>query len=106
MPAVHSVDVDWPRVRESTNLAVFKGVVAYRDDAKKDFRGVRREIATGVETTEEAKRMFTERLKNVQAMNANEIQKSADAYDDHIETAKFICHTSADVVMIGATILS
>lgn len=106
LPSIRTVDVPWDKVRDAAQTACNRDLAVYRRSAPRDMRGVAFDVKWKLQQVPVFKRNFRSYLSDVQAENMAEIHKAVDDYAGLVDCARFLRNTSADVVAIGATILS
>jgi hypothetical protein len=107
LPDIRSVEVDWDRVRSSATKAADDDFNRLAEQAAtRDVRDVYRELSYMVTATGSYTTAFVDWLGAVQTGNMSRINSAVDSYGTAIEVAKFVRDTSADGLMVGATILT
>ncbi len=104
LPKTKTVEVEWPKVRESGKYASDGDMEHFRQVASSDMRAVTEEVQYQVEQTSVNLAQFKRQLKEVQIENASAIDESVNDYEGLIEASRFVRDTSADVVVVGSTI--
>jgi hypothetical protein len=104
LPDVRSIEVDWARVDASASDAADRDLNRMAERATVDARGMYLDLKGMVEDTSRSTNAFTDRLGALQTENMARITSAVDSYGTQIEVAKFVRDTSADGLMVGATI--
>lgn len=106
LPEIASVEVDWDQVQaRSPEIARIDGR-RMREVAQRDVRAMARMVRQRVDETARLTNGFLDRMAAVQTENTMSINRSVSSYDGQIEVAKFVRDTSADGLMVGATMLT
>lgn len=106
LPEIASVEVDWDQVQsKAPEIARYDGQ-RMRQIAQRDARAMALEVQGRVEFTSRLTNGFLDRMAAVQSENTVSISRSVESYDNQIEVAKFVRDTSADGLMVGATMLT
>jgi len=106
LPDVSQIEVDWERVRRDAALNTDQEVQSMRQQAKHDARKVARDLAWGTDEAARYKELFIDWMGEVQTQNMHNINKAVDDYESKIEIARFVRDTSADGLMVGASVMS
>jgi len=106
MPDIKSVDVDWDRVQTTALTQADYDLNRLAERATHDVRDLYNELKWMVDDTSRMTHDFTDQLAAVQSDNMARINSAVDSYGTQIEVAKFVRDTSADGLMVGASILS
>jgi hypothetical protein len=104
LPDVRSIEVDWARVDASASDNADRDLNRMAERATMDARGMYLDLKGMVEDTSRYTNAFTDRLGALQTENMARINGAVDSYGAQIEVAKFVRDTSADGLMVGASI--
>jgi hypothetical protein len=106
LPDVSHVEVDWGAVRTYADRYTDDDVRDMRSIASMDAGRVARRLEEMIDTTALKKEALVDWLGTVQTQNMRSINKAVDDYESHIEIAKFVRDTSAEGLMVGASVMS
>ena len=106
MPDVTHIEVDWERVHANAAACADEDVRVMREAAKRDARSVAYQLEWAVDEAYRLKELFLDDMADVQTRNMQRISSSTEGYEGQVELLKFLRDTSADGLMVGATILS
>jgi hypothetical protein len=106
LPDVSHVEVDWEKVKNVADGMTESDMSNYRNRATFDAAGVAAELDEMVDIAAMNKEKFLDWMGFIQTQNMEQIQKSVKDYEADIGIAKFVRDTSADGVMVGASILT
>lgn len=106
MPDIRSLEVDWEQVRMRSTAAADADFARIAERATRDVRDLHRELKWMVERTSNQTTAFSDRLAALQSENMARISSAVSSYGTQIEVTKFVRDTSADGLMVGATIMS
>jgi hypothetical protein len=106
LPDVSQIEVDWDMVH---SRAESDADVETRDmaaQAKTNAAAVAQRLEAMIDTAARNRESFIDWMGVVQTGNMRSISEAVDAYDSQIEIAKFVRDTSADGLMVGASVMS
>lgn len=106
LPEIAQVDVDWKAVESKAPLVAQQDGAQMRRLAQHDVRAMAMELQYKVAQTTRYTNAFLDQMAAVQTENSRSISRAVDSYDGQIEAAKFVRDTSADGLMVGATLLT
>lgn len=106
LPDVRSLEVDWESVRARSITLADMDFEELSEKATRDVRILHRALQNMVGETSRLTSAFTDRLGALQSENMARINGAVASYDSQIGAARFFRDTSADGLMIGATILT
>jgi hypothetical protein len=106
LPDVSHVEVDWDAVRRQTDADTDGEMQDMTAQARTDAAGVAYRLESMIETAARNKEAFVDWMGNVQTQNMKNIDQAVDDYESHIEVARFVRDTSADGLMVGASVMS
>lgn len=106
LPDISHIEVDWDLVKLDAAAYAGQEVETMRDRARFNASGVANELALRIDEAALFKEQFVNWMKKVQIKNSTNINKSVDDYEENIEIAKFVRNTSADGLMVGASVMS
>jgi len=106
LPDISHVEVDWDAVRRNAEAQTGSDLRDMRVEAKYNAARVARRLEDMVETTARNKEMFVDWLGTVQTQNMGSVNRAVEDYESNIEIAKFVRDTSADGLMVGASVMT
>jgi len=106
LPDVSHIEVDWESVRSEAASNAEQEVKSMRERAKFNAAGVAWELDARIEEAGLLKERFVDWMGDIQTKNSLNINKAVDDYEENIEIAKFVRNTSADGLMVGASVMS
>jgi len=106
LPDVAQVEVDWDAVRLATDADTDDDLQQMQQQAKTDAAAVAYRLESMIDTAARNKEAFVDWMGNVQTRNMRSIDQAVDDYQSQIEVAKFVRDTSADGLMVGASVMS
>lgn len=106
LPDIRSLDVDWDRVRSRSVADADQDFERVSEKAARDVRLMHLELKHMLGETARLNTAFTDQLGSLQSENMARINGAVSSYDSQISAARFLRDTSADGLMVGATILT
>jgi hypothetical protein len=106
LPAISHVEVDWDKVRRDADSLALADVRNMRTEAKYNAARIARRLEDLIELTAERKETFVNWIGTVQTQNMESINKAIADYESGAEIAKFVRDTSADGLMVGASVMT
>lgn len=106
LPAISHVEVDWDAVRGDADALAREDVGNMRVEAKYNPARIARRLAAMIDITAFKKEAFIDWIGTVQTQNMVSIEKAVADYQSSAEIARFVRDTSADGLMVGASIMS
>lgn len=106
MPEVATLEVPWDTVNSWTDSAVQSDMATYKARAPSDMRGVAYDIQYKMEQVTVEKSKFRNRLRDVERQNYLAMEAASESYAGIVEWTRFVRDSSADVVMLGSTVLT
>ena len=106
LPNVTTLDVPWEKVGEAAHNATLRTMTDYWHNAKRDMGSIANDVQTKVNLANVNKRTFTNWMQDIQFANRIAIDQAVGDYQFAIDGLKTIRDTSADIVGIGATMIS
>lgn len=106
LPEISSVEVPWDDVTARASVATFLRVNELRNVGDTQMRYVAIKVRDMIRETDRLNTRFLELMASTQSENMTRVNKSVASYDSKIEIAKFLRDTSADGLMVGATVLT
>jgi hypothetical protein len=106
LPEIQSLDVDWDKVRSTSLANADRDFARLAEVATRDVREMHRELKWMVAQTARRTNAYVDRQGAIQSDNMSRIGKAVDSYGKQTELAKFVRDTSADGLMVGASIAS
>jgi hypothetical protein len=106
LPDVSQIEVDWDAVRRAADADTDDDLRSMRAQAKTDPAGVAYRLESMIEAAARNKEAFVDWMGNIQTQNMHSIDEAVDAYESKIEIAKFVRDSSADGLMVGASVMS
>lgn len=104
LPEITTVEVDWGQVRDRANLMSFIKVNELRNVGDTNMRYVATHLMDLIGDTARYNTRFLDLQSSTQSDNMSRIEKSVSSYETQKEIAKFFRDSSADALMVGATI--
>jgi hypothetical protein len=77
-----------------------------RNSAKIDARSIALELESRIEAAGRRKEKFLDLMGDVQTRNMQKISEATEDYEGQVELLRFVRDTSADGLMVGASIMS
>lgn len=105
-PDVRFIEVDWDQVTSRANVEVFVSLNQVRNVGDTNMPAVASFMLDRVAETRISNERYMTWMGSVQSDNMARINAAVSSYDTQIEVAKFFRDTSADGLMVGATVLS
>lgn len=106
LPKVSHVEVNWDAVRTDSESLAEAAVHDMRVEAKYNAARIARRLEDMIEMTAERKEAFVDRIGTVQTQNMQSINKAVEEYEAGAEIARFVRDTSADGLMVGASVMT
>src|SRR5688572_14867685 len=106
LPAISHVEVDWDKVRRDADSLAVADVRNMRTEAKYNAARIARRLEDLIELTAERKETFVNWIGTVQTQNMESINKAIADYESGADIAKFVRDTSADGLMVGASVMT
>jgi hypothetical protein len=106
LPAISHVEVDWAKVRTHADAFAQQDVRNMRVEAKYNALRIVRRLEALIDITAYKKETFIDWIGTVQTQNMVSIGKAVDDYASSSEIAQFVRDTSADGLMVGASVLT
>jgi hypothetical protein len=106
LPEIEQIEVDWNLVRSQSDSGAADDRARLRQVGATNVRGVAEELEWKVARTGKLTTSFVDDMGAIQSANMARIDNAVSAYGSQIEVAKFLRDTSADGLMVGATLLS
>jgi hypothetical protein len=106
LPDVLQLEVDWEAVRRSADAYVDGDLRSMQQQAKTDAAYVARSLEDMVECGGKDKEQFIDWMGDIQTRNMQRIDQAVKDYDADIRIARWIRDTSADGLMVGASVMS
>lgn len=105
-PDIRIVEVDWEQVNARSTVELFMTLNQLRNVGDSNMPAVGRRMLDMVAETRRYNQRFLAWTGDVQSDNMARINAAVSSYDTQIGVAKFFRDTSADGLMVGATVLS
>ena len=106
LPKVSHVEVNWNAVRADAASFAEADVRNMRVEAKYNAARIARRLEDMVEMTAIRKEAFVDWIGTVQTQNMESINKAIDDYEAAADIARFVRDTSADGLMVGASVMT
>jgi hypothetical protein len=106
LPKVSHVEVDWNAVRTDVDSFAQADVRNMRVEAKYNAARIARRLEDMIEMTADRKEAFVAWIGTVQTQNMQSIDKAVEDYEAGAEIARFVRDTSADGLMVGASVMT
>lgn len=106
LPDVSHLEVDWDAVKSEADTQTDLDMSRFRSRAAVDAAGVASELSEYMDNAASLRQLFLDWMGNLQTQNMEQIDKAVKDYDADIEVAKFMRDTSADGLMVGASVLT
>jgi hypothetical protein len=106
LPDVSQLEVDWDAVRRSANAYADDDLRSVQQRAKTDAAYVGRYLEEMVECTGRNKEQFVDWMGDIQTRNMQRIDQAVKDYDADVKIARWVRDTSADGLMVGASVMS
>jgi hypothetical protein len=106
MPDVSNIEVDWDTVHRKTDSDTDQELKELTKQAQSNAAAVAYRVKSMIETAAKNKESFIDWMGDVQTQNMKSINKAVDEYQSHIDLARFVRDTSADGLMVGASVMT
>jgi hypothetical protein len=106
LPDVSNIEVDWDTVKRKTDADTDKELQDLTKQAHSNAAAVAYRVKSMIETAAKNKEAFIDWMGDVQTQNMKNINKAVDDYQSHIDLARFVRDTSADGLMVGASVMT
>jgi hypothetical protein len=106
LPEIAQLEVDWDLVRAQATSGSASDASELRQRGDRDMRSVAKELEWKVGRSATLTTSFLDTMGALQSDNMARINQAVSSYATQIEVAKFLRDTSADGLMVGATLLS
>jgi hypothetical protein len=106
LPEIQTVEVDWERIRGGVDRYGDADFATLAEIATCNVPEMARQLRWMVAETSRFTRHFLDLQASTQSENAVRIQNAIESYSGAIEVARFVRDTSADGLMVGATIMT
>ena len=106
LPDISHVEVDWDAVRADADLFAGEDVGNMQVEAKYNAPRIARRLAAMIDITAHKKEAFIDWIGTVQTQNMVSINKAVEDYQSSAEIARFVRDTSADGLMVGASVMT
>ena len=106
LPDISHVEVDWPRVRRDAEAFARQDVRNMQVEAKYNAPRIARRLEALIDITAQKKETFIDWIGTVQTQNMVSITKAVEDYASSAEIARFVRDTSADGLMVGASVMT
>jgi hypothetical protein len=106
LPDIAHVEVDWDAVRVDAEAFAQEDVHNMRVEAKYNAPRIARRLETLIDITAHKKERFVDWIGTVQTQNMVSISKAVADYESSAEIARFVRDTSADGLMVGASVMT
>jgi len=106
LPDVSHVEVDWDALRRDVQNDADGDLREMRERAKFDAASVAKELDGRIDEAARYKELFLDWMGDCQTKNMHNINKAVDDYQSAVDVAKFVRDTSADGLMVGASVMS
>jgi hypothetical protein len=106
LPEIAQLEVDWDLVRAQARSGSAIDAAQLRQRGDRDMRSVAKELEWKVGRGATLTTSFLDTMGALQSDNMARINRAVSSYATQIEVAKFLRDTSADGLMVGATLLS
>lgn len=106
LPDITHVEVDWDAVRADAETVASEDVRNMQIEAKYNAPRIARRLASMIDITAQEKEAFVDWIGTVQTQNMMSINKALSDYEASAEIARFVRDTSADGLMVGASVMT
>ena len=106
LPDISHVEVDWDAVRRYTDGLMASDLRDMRVEAKYRAARIARRLEDMIETTARNKEVFVDWIGTVQTQNMQSVNRAVEDYESNIEIARFVRDSSADGLMVGASVMT
>lgn len=106
LPDITHVEVDWDAVRADADAFAGEDVRNMQVEARYNAPRIARRLASMTDITAQEKDTFVDWLGTVQTQNMVAINKALSDYQSSTEIARFVRDTSADGLMVGASVMT
>ena len=106
LPDISHVEVGWDAVRRYAAANTESDSRDMRVEAKYNAARVARRLEDMIEMTARNKEAFVDWIGTVQTQNMQSVNKAVGDYESNIEIARFVRDTSADGLMVGASVMT
>src|SRR2546426_344795 len=106
LPDISHVEVDWDAVRRYRDGLTVSDLRDMRVEAKYRAARIARRLEDMIETTARNKEVFVDWIGTVQTQNMQSVNRAVEDYESNIEIARFVRDSSADGLMVGASVMT
>jgi hypothetical protein len=106
LPGISHVEVDWDKVHAIADACATQDVRNMRTEAKYNAGRIARRLDSLIDITALRKETFIDWIGTVQTQNMVSIGKAIGDYESNVEIAQFVRDTSADGLMVGASVMT
>jgi hypothetical protein len=106
LPDISHVEVEWHRVRRDAEAFARQDVRNMQVEAKYNAPRIARRLEALIDITAQKKETFIDWIGTVQTQNMVSITKAVEDYASSAEMAQFVRDTSADGLMVGASVMT
>jgi hypothetical protein len=98
--------VDWEAVSRNAQTYTDEDLNNFREQATRDAARVAYRLEQMIDEAAQKKEQFLEWMGDVQTKNMRNINQAVDDYQSAVDVSKFVRDTSADGLMVGASVMS
>ncbi len=106
LPDISHIEVDWDQVQRDAAGQVEGDLATLREYVKSNAAGVGYKLEDVVYRAASYKNQFVDWMGSVQTDNMHAINKAVEDYESKIEISRFVRDTSAEGLMVGASVMS
>jgi len=106
LPDISHVEVDWDAVRGYAEARTESDSRDMRVEAKYNAARIALRLEDMIDSTRRNKETFVDWIGTVQTQNMQSVNRAVEDYESNIEIARFVRDTSADGLMVGATVMT
>jgi len=106
LPDVANIEIDWDSVLRKTEATTDDELEDMKNRTRTDAPGVARDVEWMIGEAARQKESFLTWMGDVQTDNMKRINQAVEDYQSHIEVAKWVRDTSADGLMVGASVMT
>jgi hypothetical protein len=106
LPEVWNIEVPWDVVRRYVDIYADDDLRRMQDKAKFQAASVALDLEWMVEQTARKKEAFVDWMGDIQTKNMSAIDQAVKDYDGDIRLARWVRDSSADGLMVGASVMS
>lgn len=106
LPDLSHIEVNWEQVRRDAESKTDDNLAELKAKAKFDAAAVANGLDGSISAAAVERDEFLNWMRGVQKENMHSINQAVEDYQSHIEVARFVRGSSAEALMVGASVMS